>query len=168
MAKAIVKLFRDPEEADNAIKGLLISGFDVKEIGVILHQGENIQRFQSSLKGAASSLINLPEIGPMVGIGSLAMAIQQSNPESALIQSLNLTKEAYDYYTFGITTGGILISIQGLSDDRLKKAQNILRSTTPKPQKIKTGVRCPAFTEGDRMNATNPNDASLSGDFRKY
>jgi len=167
MAKAITKLFRDPKDAEKAFKELLKCGFDARDIGILMLQGEGFRRLQSALKGIASERTSLPDIGTVIGIGPIASAIQQSDPGNALIQALNITPEAYEYYRFGILVGGILVSVHD-SEERLIKAQAVLRASVPKPKVMETGARSPGFAVADRMNATNPMDAPMSGDFRKY
>ena len=167
MAKAIAKLFRDPKNAEKAVKDLKTNGFDAKEIGILMRQGEEAHLLHSVFKGMASAHASLPEIGTTIGTGPLATALQQANPGAALTEALGITPEAYEYYRFGILVGGILVSVHD-SEERLVKAQAVLRAAVPKPQVVDTGARSPGFAVADRMNATNPMDAPMSGDFRKY
>jgi hypothetical protein len=167
MAKAIVKLFRDPKNAEKAVNDLITCGFDVQEIGILIRQGEEAHLLLSVLKGMTSSHANLPEIGNTIGTGPLAAALQQADPGAALTEALGITPEAYEYYRFGILMGGILVSVHD-SEERLVKAQAVLRAAVPKSQVVETGARSPGFAVADRMNATNPVDAPMSGDFRKY
>jgi len=167
MAKAVAKLFRDPKNAEKAIKDLKTHGFDVKEIGILMRQGEEAHLLHSVAKGMASAQASLPEIGTTIGTGPLAAALKQADPGAALTEALGITPEAYEYFRFGILVGGILVSIHD-SEERLVEAQAILRAVVPKPQVVETGAKSPGFAVADRMNATNPMDAPMSGDFRKY
>ena len=167
MAKAITKLFRDPKNAEKAVKDLKTHGFDIKEIGILMRQGEEAHLLHSVVKGMASAHASLPEIGTIIGTGPLAAALQQADPGTALTEALGITPEAYEYYRFGILVGGILVSVHD-SEERLVKAQAVLRAAVPKPQVVETGAQSPGFVVADRMNATNPMDAPMSGDFRKY
>jgi hypothetical protein len=167
MAKAIVKLFRDPKNAERAVKELIKYGFVAKEVGILMRQGEEVHLLHSVFKGMVSAHASLPEIGTTIGTGPLATALQQADPGIALTEALGITLEAYQYYRFGILVGGILVSVHD-SEQRLVKAQTVLRAAVPKPQVTETGVGSPGFAVADRMNATNPMDAPMSGDFRKY
>ncbi len=167
MAKAIIKLYRDPKNAEKAVNDLIKQGFGAKEIGILMRQVEEAHLLHSVFKGTASAHANLPEIGATIGTGPLATALQQANPGAALTEALGITTEAYEYYCFGILVGGILVSVSD-SEERLAKAQAVLRAALPKSQVVETGARSPGFAVADRMNATNPVDAPMSGDFRKY
>jgi len=166
MAKTIVKLFRDPKIAEKAIGDLIKHGFLATEIGTISQKGK-ADYLHLLFKETAREHTSLPETGDVVATGPLAAVVRQADPGAALIETLNITPEAYDYYRFGILSGGILISVHD-SEQRLKKAASVLRSAIPKPIMMETGAKSPGFATADRMNATNPIDAPLSGDFRKY
>jgi hypothetical protein len=167
MAKAIAKLFRDPQNAEKAIKELKTHGFDIKEIGILMRQGDEAHLLHSLTKGTASAQASLPEVGTTIGTGPLAAALKQADPGTALTEALGITPEAYEYYRFGILVGGILVSVHD-SEERLAKAGAIMRAAVPKPQVLETGAKSPGFAIAERMNATNPMDAPMSGDFRKY
>jgi len=167
MAKAIAKLFRDPKNAEKAIKELKTHGFDIKEIGILMRQGEEAHLVHSLTKGAASAQASLPEVGIAIGTGPLAAALKQADPGAALAEALGITPEAYEYFRFGILVGGIVVSVHD-TEERLAKAGAVLRAAVPKPQLEETGSKSPAFAMAERMNATNPIDAPMSGDFRKY
>lgn len=167
MAKSIARLFRDPQSAEKAIHELQAKGFNAKEIGILLRQREDAHKLLSAVKGATSAQGTLPEAGTVVGTGPLSPALKEADPGAALTEALSITAEAYEYYRFGILAGGILVSVTA-DEKRLEEAKSILKKATPQPQLQQTGAKSPGFAKAERMSATNPIDAPMSGDFRKY
>ncbi|MCK5430935.1 MAG: hypothetical protein KAI94_15765 [Anaerolineales bacterium] len=87
-------------------------------------------------------------------------------PEKELADTWGLDEETVKYYQFGVALGGILI---GVKADEAKSAdvRKIMRSAESSPEREKV-TSSPAFKQASRMSASNPIDAPMSGDFRKY
>lgn len=85
--------------------------------------------------------------------------------QKALLDIWGLDEDTINYYQWGVSLGGILVGVQTKEDD-VSKVRRILRNAESKTDN--TICSSPAFKVADRMSATNPIDASMSGDFRKY
>lgn len=142
MPKAIVKLFRDPAKAAKAAEELKSQGFKAGEIELLVSDG-----------AAADKLGTKPtkDIGKALsGIG-------------------DVPAEAVKYYEQGASLGGVLISVKG-DEASIDKAQGIMRQVdfADTPQYFEMWSSSPAFPIAEKMSATDPLDAKMSGDFRKY
>jgi uncharacterized protein YwqG len=142
MPKAIVKLFRDPAKAAKAAEELKSQGFKAEEIGLLVSD-ENIANKLGTKTTA--------DIG------------------KALSQVEDIPEEAVKYYEQSASLGGILISVKG-DEASLDKAQGILRQVdfADTPNSFEMWSSSPAFPIAEKMSATDPLDAKMSGDFRKY
>jgi hypothetical protein len=65
--------------------------------------------------------------------------------------------------------GGILISVQ-TDEARIPQAREVLRNASVEATPAIEGMwaSSPAFPAAERMSATDPIDAKMTGDFRKY
>ncbi len=167
MAKSIARLIRDPKIAETALKELQDHGFNHSKVGFLARQGDAASKLLAHLKGAATAQATLPEVGTAVGAGPLAAALKESDPGAAIIKALEITPEAWEYYRFGLVAGGILLAVQG-EEAKLTEARTILKKAELRPAVMHAGANSPGFATADRMSATNPIDAPMSGDFRKY
>mgnify|MGYP001053327057 CR=1 FL=1 len=142
MPKAIVKLFRDPARAARAAEELKSQGFKADEIGLLV-----------SDEAAANKL----GTKPIKDIGKELSGIE------------GIPEEAIKYYEQSASLGGILISIKG-DEAGLGKAEGIMRQVdfADTPNSFEMWSSSPAFPAAGRMSATDPLDAKMSGDFRKY
>jgi len=86
--------------------------------------------------------------------------------QKALLDIWGLDEDTIKYYQWGVSLGGILVGVQ-TKEDNISKVRRILRNAESVPEK-ETKSSSPAFKIADRMSATHPIDASMSGDFRKY
>lgn len=141
MAKAVVKLFRDPLTAARAAEELKSRGFKAEEIGILVRDGEKAKKLGTKAT---------EEIG-------------------AALTNLDFPEETIRYYEFGASVGGILISVQA-DEARLPQAREILRGADlgVAPAKGEMWASSPAFPAAGRMTETDPIDAKMTGDFRKY
>jgi hypothetical protein len=141
MSKAVVKLFRDPIAAAKAVEELKSGGFKAEEIGILVRDGEKAKKLGTKVT---------KEIG-------------------AALTKLDLPEDTARYYEFSASMGGILISVQ-TDEARLPQAREVLRKadlgTTPAKEEM--WASSPAFPAAERMSATDPIDAKMTGDFRKY
>ena len=141
MANTVVKLFRDPLVAARAAEELKSKGFKAEEIGILVRDGEKAKKLGTKVT---------KEIG-------------------AALTKLDLPEDTVRYYEFGASVGGILISVQ-TDEARLPQAREVLRGTDlgAAPSSEEMWAASPAFPAAGRMTATDPIDAKMTGDFRKY
>lgn len=173
MAKTVVKLFRDPEQAEKAAAELKAAGFKAEEIGVLTADRGTAEKLAAGNMDIAADL-SLPEAGPVYATGPLATALKEASAaegdslEAALAASLDISEEAIKYYEFGIAVGGILLGVRA-DEGRSSKAQEILRSADTEAADLgPMWSKSPGFAAASRMTQTNPIDAPMSGDFRRY
>lgn len=141
MANTVVRLFRDPQVAARAAEELKSQGFKAEEIGILVHDGEKAKELGTKAT---------KEIG-------------------AALTQLDLPADTIRYYEFGASVGGILISVQ-TDEARLPQAREVLRMADlgAAPARGEIWASSPAFPTAGRMTATDPIDAKMTGDFRKY
>jgi hypothetical protein len=142
MAKAAVKFFRNPLNAEKAAEELRSKGFKADEISILVHDREKAQR-----------------------LGTEAT----EEIRSALTNLLELPEETLRYYEFGVSVGGVLISVH-TEEGRLHQAQQILREAAllVAPARGEMWAQSPGFASASRMTGTDPLDAKMTGDFRRY
>ena len=170
MAKTAVKLFKDPVNAEKAAAELEAKGFKADEIGILVGDKKKAAKFAST----QAAELTLPQAGSTQALGAMATALAKAGASSdevmaALTDLLGLSKEAVRYYDFGLSVGGILISVH-TDEARLPQAQEILRSADALVAATKGELwgSSPGFASADRMTETDPIDAKMTGDFRRY
>lgn len=139
MPKIATKLFREPDEAKEAVGQLKAKGFKAEEI-VVLASAE-----RSKSLG--------PDIKPMSDPGKLA--------------EMGVPEHTVNYYRYSIPSGGIVVSVQA-DEGRVADAQEVLRAVPVCGCGDRICGTSPGFQVASRMSATNPIDAPMSGDFRRY
>jgi hypothetical protein len=141
MSKAVVKLFKDPVVAAKATKELKSKGYKAEEIGILVHDGDKAKQLGAKVT---------KEIG-------------------AALAKLDVPEDTAAYYEFSAAVGGILISVKA-DEARIPQAQEILRNAGlgATPAREEMWASSPAFPVAERMSATDPIDAKMTGDFRKY
>ncbi len=139
MAKVAAKLFREPGEAKEAIGELRAKGFKQEEIVIFANAGR-----AKDLGG---------DIKPVSDVSKLT--------------EMGVPEETVDYYQFGITSGGIVVSVNA-DEGRVVQAQELLRASPICSLGDRISGTSPGFQAASRMSATNPIDAPMSGDFRRY
>lgn len=171
MSKAISKLFRDHQKAHQVLKQLHSKGYKIEDIGLLLNTAPSVEKLGALTKGAAREEISLPEGGNLYGIGPLATALQKAKAskdiKAALQEALDSRPEACDYYVFGISMGGILVSVHG-AEEHLVKAAQVMRGAEVEEAEQVAAAKKTGFAQAGRMSATDPMDAPMSGDFRRY
>jgi hypothetical protein len=147
MAKVQTKLFRRP--------------FKAEEIGVIT-SGKGKKEMADSLKPTA----DVNSVTAMGHASSLSKA--GDDLAKALAEFWSVPDETANYYRHGVSLGGIVVSVHA-DDAQAQKAHEILRDASAHPRK-KTPLQqiSPGFLKASRMSCTNPIDAPMSGDFRRY
>lgn len=166
MPKTIARLFRDPESAQKAVAELLAKGYKQDEIGLLMRLRDG--RRLLSLVGSQTTEINLPRVGEVTALGALSKALAQQKDDAAkaLASVLGATSETYGYYELGLTAGGIVVTVHG-EEAHLAQALRLLRSAS---SQLPIGKKSPnpGFNNAARMSATDPMDAKMTGDFRRY
>ena len=157
----IARLFRDPRDAEKAVKELKAKGYSEKGIGLLALNKEGKKPF----KGKVMSL----DIGSVIAAGPIATLLAETGSDglAAVLSKLEISEEKSDYYEFGISTGGVLISV-AIEEAQAQQAEQILREADSAPQKGERWANSPGFAIASRMAATDSVDAPMSGDFRKY
>lgn len=89
-----------------------------------------------------------------------------STPAETLASDWGLDEATVKYYQFGVALGGILVGVKA-EDSKAAEVRKVMRSAESAPERDKV-ASSPAFKQASRMSATNPIDAPMSGDFRKY
>ena len=124
MAQVVAKLFKRPEDADQAMSDLKAKGYDASTID----------------KGAEKEL-----------------------------DGMGLSEEASDYYKIGLSVGGRIVKTS--VDDAKADEVNKLLLAIGFEELIERSAQwssSPGFMMSDKMSATNPIDAKMTGDFRTY
>lgn len=161
MSKAVVKLYRDLPRARKAVQQLLGSGLTAGELSLVASP-EEFSKIPE-VKG-------LPTVpGTVSGVtvaisGPLAKDLKDGKVEPALLDGLGVAEDGIGYYQFGILTGGVVVAVSG-DEPKLEKARRALRAVeTMASEKAKS----PGFTQAHRMTESDPVDAKMTGDFRRY
>ena len=141
MSSAVVKLFKDPVVAAKATEELKSKGYKAEEIGILVRDGDKAKQLGAKVT---------KEIG-------------------AALTKLDVPEDTAAYYEFSASMGGILISVQ-TDEARIPQAREVLRNASvgATPEREGMWASSPAFPVAERMSATDPIDARMTGDFRKY
>ena len=142
MSKLVSKLFRDTLGAEKAAAELKSKGFKTEEIAILVSDEEKAERLGTDAT---------KEIG------------------AALTSLSDLPEEALNYYEFAVSMGGVLISVHA-DEARLPQAREILIGADLEvaPARGQMWASSPAFPAAGRMTETDPIDAKMTGDFRRY
>lgn len=142
MAKSVIKLFRDPDCAAKAAEELKSKGFKDNEVVLWVSDSNKAQK---------------------LGVKAT------KDIESALVKVEGLNQEAVQYFSGAASVGAILLSVSA-DESRIDKAKAIMRDVefASLPNKFDMWSSSPGFPSAEKMSATNPLDAKMSGDFRKY
>ena len=138
MANVTTKLFREPDEAKQAVEELKAKGFKAEEIVVVAGSGR------------AGSLSGLKPVS-----------------DTAKLAEMGVPEATVNYYQYSVNAGGIVVGVQA-DDARVGKAQEALRAIPVCSCGDRICDVSPGFIKASRMSATNPLDAEMSGDFRRY
>ena len=166
MPEVVVKLFRELEDAKKVIEQLKSKGYRDEEIGILTVDKGDRGEFAPDVKPEAKG-VSLAVVGPVVARGVTASAVKGAEPEAALAQLWCIPQETFNYYQFGLGLGGIVVSVQA-EGDRAEEARKLFRAAGGAGERAPMWNTCPAFNAASRMSATNPIDAPMSGDFRRY
>ena len=161
MPKIETKLYRKPEEAKKAISDLKAKGFKPEEIGVVTSEKRK-QELAESIKPAA-------DVGSVLAMGA-ATSISKAGSDlgKALSELWGVPEDTVNYYQHSVVLGGIVVSVH-TDDAKAAQARQLLRAAAgPAAKKTPLQQISPGFLKASRMSSTNPIDAPMSGDFRRY
>jgi len=161
MAKVQTKLFRRPEDAKKAISELKAKGFKAEEIGIVTSV--------TGKKELDDNIKPVADVGPVTAMGH-ATSLSKSGNElaKALAEFWSVPEDTVNYYQRAISLGGIVVSVHA-DDAHAEKAHEVLRAAAAHPRKkMPLQEISPGFLKASRMSSTNPIDAPMSGDFRRY
>ncbi|MCJ7521274.1 MAG: general stress protein [Dehalococcoidia bacterium] len=139
MAKVATKLFREPKEAIEAVSVLKGKGYKEDAI-VVITSAERAKTLATDVK-------------PISDMGKLT--------------EMGVPEDTVNYYQYPVEIGGILVVVQG-DEGGVAQAQELLRGVVACPSEDRSHGTSPGFLQASRMSATNPLDAQMSGDFRRY
>ena len=139
MAKVATKLFREPKEAVEAVSVLKGKGYKEDAI-VVITSAERAKTLATDVK-------------PISDMGKLT--------------EMGVPEDTVNYYQYPVEIGGILVVVQG-DEGGVAQAQELLRGVVACPSEDRSHGTSPGFLQASRMSATNPLDAQMSGDFRRY
>jgi hypothetical protein len=160
MPKVQTKLFRRPEDAKKAINELKAKGFKAEEIGIVT-SGKG-KKEMGDVKPVA-------DVGPVTAMGH-ATSLSQGGSDlvKALGEFWGVPEDTVNYYQRAVSLGGIVVSVHA-DDAHAEKAHEVLRAAAAHPRKkMPLQEISPGFLKASRMSSTNPIDAPMSGDFRRY
>lgn len=165
MPSVAIKLFRDPDVAKKVMRDLGTRGYKAQEIASV---GRG-----SHEKGAVH--VNVPELGDIEVTGVAAAAVKEAGAHpskeallAALTKAWGVAEDATIYYELGLSMGGTVVSVHA-EEPRLAKAQEVLRQGDQAAvQRTVPWSNSPGFKQAKRMLKTDPRDAEMSGDWRKY
>ena len=169
MPNTVAKLYREPNDAIMAINELQGKGCKADEIGILLRDSTDAKNVVAAVKGANVSNITLPQSGSSIAAGPVAKSLSGAGEDitEAISQTLEINEDASKYYQFGISVNGVVVSVH-TDEARSNEARQILRKIEAPIEKDATAANHPGFGKASRMSATDPVDAAMSGDFRKY
>jgi hypothetical protein len=161
MGKAVVKLYRDLPRARKAVQQLLSSGFAPQEVSLVAGPQDLVQiaevggvpTVQATMSGKAVAVS-----------GPLSQELKDGSVEQALLEALGVAEDGMGYYQFGVITGGVMVAVTG-DEQKLAGARHALREAETM---VAEKAQSPGFEQAPRMTGTDPVDAKMTGDFRRY
>jgi len=162
MPKVVTKLFRELDRAEKALSELKAKGYQAKDIGVVAGQDKAVASGVSPVAKAS-----LADAGAVILAGAVAGVAKEKDPGAALAALWGVSEDALSYYKFGVFLGGVVISVHA-EEKKVEKAREILRAVETEGEHCLVWTPSPGFLQAGRMSATDPVDAKMTGDFRKY
>ena len=108
-------------------------------------------------------------IADLKNMGLSATVLDASADVDKELKDTDLPEQALDYYRTGLMVGGKIVKVSA-DDAKVGEVNKALIAAgfdelSERPAQYFT---TPGFAKATRMAATNPIDAKMSGDFRKY
>lgn len=85
--------------------------------------------------------------------------------KTRLKEALGVSPETAEYFSFGLGASGVLVVVE-TDEAKAGEAKALLGHRAPERKPV--GAASPGFDKASRMSSTNPVDATMTGDFRKY
>ena len=139
MSTVATKLFREPAEVKQAVSELKAKGYKDSDI-VVLASKERAKDIGGDIKVTS-------DVNSLTAMGVL--------------------QDTIDYYQYSIPMGSIIVGVKA-EESRLDEAKALLRTVPVCSLEDRITGTSPGFLKASRMSATNPIDAPMSGDFRRY
>ena len=162
MPKVVTKLFRELGLAEKALNELKLKGYTAKDIGIVASEGKAMASEVSPVAKAS-----IADAGAVVLAGAVAGAVKEKDPGAALAALWGVPEDTLSYYKFGVSLGGVVISVHA-EEKKVEKAREIIRAVEGEGERRLVWTPSPGFLQAQRMSATDPVDAKMTGDFRKY
>lgn len=101
--------------------------------------------------------------------GFKARLIEDSAGVGNELADAGLSEQALGYYQIGVGIGGKIIKIK-VEDSQADEVNELLSSIGFKElsERPAQWFNSPGFAKAEKMTSTNPIDAQMTGDFRKY
>ena len=142
MTRTVVGLFRDPVEAQVAVRDLELAGFAQSDISVVTREGSASEEHTSgAMKGAAiggvaGALLGLaalaiPGIGPVLAAGPIAAALTGAGVGAATggmfgaLSEMGVPEHEAQYWEEGVRRGGTLVVVHATAETS-DRAQSVL------------------------------------------
>lgn len=163
----VSKVYREPKEALKAIESLSSHNFHARDIGVMVRDNAVGEMIHLKHNKYPTAKITVPGAGALLLMGSLASFKKPENGiEPELAKCLAVNEDKLKYYLNDIVFGSVVVSV--IADEAsAAKAENILKEAES-VVRFQVNPKTAGFNKASRMVATNPIDAPMSGDFRKY
>ena len=106
-------------------------------------------------------------VADLKGMGLSPTVIDSSNEGE--LGSANLSEQALDFYKIGLSVGGKVVKVD-VDDAKVNDVHKDLLAVgfDELTERAAQWASTPGFVRATKMTATNPIDAKMSGDFRKY
>ena len=106
-------------------------------------------------------------VADLKGMGLSPTVIDASNEGE--LGSANLSEQALDFYKIGLSVGGKVVKVD-VDDAKVNDVHKDLLAVgfDELTERAAQWSSTPGFVRATKMTATNPIDAKMSGDFRKY
>jgi hypothetical protein len=145
MAKTVIGVLQNAEQAQKAVEDLLKSGFDQREVGVI--SADFAREAQAAIQGGSTgtaigalaglllgvTALAIPGIGPVLAagpalalIGSTTLGALAGGIVGALVKK-GIPEEQANFYAEGVRRGGALVTVLATTDERASRAVEILK-----------------------------------------
>jgi hypothetical protein len=158
MKPAISAFFRTRSEGEAARNLLLANGFQNEQISFVAGGREAHEipaigprfsigtdseaasdAFVGAMVGVAAGVVAvmLPEIGPLLAAGPIAGAIGGAAVGGAtggligLLKDHGVSEEKAEFYAEGVKSGGALVAVHDVADDRAKLVRELLNQSGP-------------------------------------
>jgi hypothetical protein len=151
MARTVIGLFRDSNEAQAALHDLEAAGFPVDNLNLVAYDGSGVysdvlrrgnELGANTTRGAAAggvaglllglAAVALPGIGPIVAAGPIAAALAGAGVGAAAggmlgaLADMGVPGHEAKYYEEAIRRGGTLVIVRALGEDMAERAQSLL------------------------------------------